>query len=191
MSDQAAGDVTTLLQRLAYGDGDAENLLYPLVLPELRRRAHRLISRERQGNPVQATELVNAVYLRIARATKNPDQIWHNRTHFYAVFARAMRRYLVDIARRRPKAEHVPIQGWEEVLSNPTPGPEHAIAIHELLDCLEKTHPDWVRIIEMKFFADFSNTEIADALNLPLRTMQRELLLARLWLFKHLRSRKC
>ena len=190
MPDQL-GDITGLLQRLADGDPDVENQLYPLLLPELRRRAHRLMRQERQGHTLQPTDLVNAVYLRVAAATKDRDQVWRNRAHFYAFFARAMRRYLIDYAKRRPKVRFVPIEDMGDILAAAIASTEQATAVNDLLDKMGQVHPDWVKIVEMKYFGAFSSEETADAMDIPLRTMEREWSDARHWLFTRLRGRKC
>jgi hypothetical protein len=122
------GDISGLLQRLADGDPNVENLLYPLVLPELKRRAHRLIARERKGHTLQPTDLLDTVFRRVAAATKDRDQVWRNRTHFYAFFSKRMRWYLIDYAkrhRRRLTAKHVP-DGEDNAIPCLSPSPEEA-----------------------------------------------------------------
>ena len=107
------GDITQLLQRWREGNRDAENELFALVLPNLRRLAHYLMKRERKGHSMQATELVDQVYFRLVAAK---DRDWRNRQHFFAIAARAMRRYLIDHARARPDGEFVALEGMKEFL---------------------------------------------------------------------------
>src|SRR2546422_6721852 len=95
-------DITDLLQRWRDGDRDAENDLFALVLPNLRRLAHYFMKGERKGHTLQATELVNQVYFKLVAAK---DRDWRSRKHFFAIAARAMRRYLIDYARGRPRNE--------------------------------------------------------------------------------------
>jgi RNA polymerase sigma factor (TIGR02999 family) len=188
------GDISGLLQRLADGDPDVEDQLYRLVLPELKRRAHRLIARERKGHPLQPTDLLITVFRRVAAATRDGDQVWRNRTHFYAFFSKRMRWYLIDYVRRHRKrlnAKHVPVEGQDNVIGSPVPSPEQAILVHELLFQMAQVHKDWVSIVEMKFFADFKDHEIAEALGIPLRSMQRKWEEARKWLFLRIRGRNC
>ena len=112
MPDQTA-DITGLLHKWRDGSREAENELFALVLPNLRRLAHHLVRGERQGHTLQATELVDQVYIRMISAK---DRDWQNRQHFYAIAARAMRRYLIDHARGRPEAELVALEGIENML---------------------------------------------------------------------------
>src|SRR5579863_9435263 len=112
MSEQT-GDITLLLHKWREGSREAENELFALVFPDLRRLAHYLMRRERKDHTLQATELVDQVYLRLV-AAKNQD--WQNRRHFFAIAARAMRRYLIDHARGRPDAEFVALEGLENLL---------------------------------------------------------------------------
>src|SRR5262245_29157988 len=106
-------DITELLQRWRDGSRDAENDLFALVLPNLRRLAHYLMKGERKGHTMQATELVNQVYIKLVAAK---DRDWRSRKHFFAIAARAMRRYLIDHARGRPRNEFVVLSGLEDML---------------------------------------------------------------------------
>src|SRR5215510_9721875 len=106
-------EITQLLHKWSEGDPTAERQLFSVVFPDLRRLAHHLMQGERKGHTLQATELVNQVYFRLV-AAKNRD--WQNRRHFFAIAARAMRRYLIDYARGRPNAEFVSLEGIENLL---------------------------------------------------------------------------
>ena len=97
--DKPMGDITHLLHQWRAGSREAENQLFTLVFPNLRRLAHYLMQRERKDHSLQATELVDELYFRLV-AAKERD--WQNRKHFFAIAARAMRRYLIDHARGRP-----------------------------------------------------------------------------------------
>src|SRR5271165_880856 len=107
------GDVTLLLQKWREGSREAENELFTLVAPNLRRLAHYMMKAERKGHTLQATELVDEIYLRLVGAK---DQDWRNRAHFFAIAARAMRRYLVDYARGRPHVEIIALEGIKDFL---------------------------------------------------------------------------
>src|ERR1700680_5212867 len=107
------GDITQLLHAWRAGDREAENQLFALVLPNMRRLAHYLMKRERKGHTLQPTELVDQIYFRLVAAK---DRDWQNRKHFFAIAARAMRRYLIDHARGRPSAEFVALGGFEDIL---------------------------------------------------------------------------
>src|SRR5689334_3694584 len=110
---ERSGDITELLQKWREGSREAENELFALVLPNLRRLAHYLMSRERKGHTLQPTELVDQIYLRLVAAK---DRDWRNRQHFFAIAARAMRRYLIDYARGRPDAEFISLDGIDNIL---------------------------------------------------------------------------
>src|SRR5580693_5897766 len=138
--DEPMGDITLLLQEWRAGSRDAENQLFALVLPSLRLLAHYLMQRERKDHSLQATELVDQIYFRMVTAK---DRDWQNRKHFFAIAARAMRRYLIDHARGRPAAEFVALEGFEEVLPADSSKIELAIAVDGLLDELSVTKPEW------------------------------------------------
>src|ERR1700758_950276 len=106
---EKTGDITSLLHKWREGSHSAENELFAMVLPNLRRLAHHLMKGERKGHSLQATELVDQIYLRLVQAK---DQDWRSRRHFFAFVARSMRRHLIDYARKRPDAEFV---GLEEL----------------------------------------------------------------------------
>src|SRR5262245_15728796 len=119
-------DVTQLLQRWRGGDRDAENQLFVLVLPNLRRLARYLLKGERKDHSLQCTELINQVYLRLVKAK---DRDWQNRAHFFAIAARAMRRHLIDHARAGPKASFVALEDVKEFLPADTADLELAITV--------------------------------------------------------------
>ena len=174
------GDITLLLREWREGNREAENQLFTLVLPDLRRFAHYLMQRERKDHSMQATELVDEIYFRMV-AAKERD--WQSRKHFYAIAARAMRRYLIDHARGRPSGEFVALEGLEEILPADGRKIDLAIAVDRLLDELAKTKPEWSMLVEMKFFLGLTDEEAAEALGVKLRTMQRTWSDARRWLY--------
>jgi RNA polymerase sigma-70 factor, ECF subfamily len=175
-------DITQLLQKWRQGSREAENELFELVTPKLRRLAHYLMKGERRGHSLQATELVDEIYFRLAGA-KNVD--WRNRAHFFAIAGRAMRRYLIDHARGRPGAEIIPLEGIKNFLPTESAKIDLAITVDRLLDQLGETKPEWCEIVEVKYFLGLTDEEAADALGLKLRTMQRMWLEARQWLFEN------
>jgi RNA polymerase sigma factor (TIGR02999 family) len=175
-------DVTQLLGRWRAGDRDAENELFRLVLPNLRRLARYLLKGERKNRSLQATELVDQIYFRLVNAK---DRDWHNRAHFFAIAGRAMRRYLIDHARARPRVHFVSLDNAREVLSGRAKL-EMAITVDRLLEQLEAVNPGWCQLVEVKYFLGLTDQEAADALGMKLRTMQRMWLEARQWLFAHM-----
>jgi RNA polymerase sigma-70 factor, ECF subfamily len=182
---EQSGDITQLLQRWREGNRDAENELFSLVLPNLRRLAHYLMKRERQGHSMQATELVDQIYFRLVAAK---DRDWRNRQHFFAIAARAMRRYLIDHARAQPNGEFVALDGMREFLPADSAKVDLAITVDRLLDDLEKTKPEWCMLVEVKFFLGLTDDEAAETLGIKLRSMQRMWRDARQWLFERTES---
>jgi RNA polymerase sigma factor (TIGR02999 family) len=178
-------DITQLLHRWREGSRDAENELFALVLPKLRRLAHYLMKGERKGHSLQPTELVDQIYLKLVAAK---DRDWRNRGHFFAIAARAMRRYLIDHARGRPDAEFVALEGVKDFLPADTAEVDLAITVDRLLDQLAETNPEWCRLVEVKYFLGLTDDEAADALGIKLRTMQRMWRDARQWLFERTES---
>src|SRR5580700_3699205 len=174
------GDITELLHQWRAGNREAENQLFTLVLPNLRRLAHYLMQRERKDHSLQATELVDELYFRLI-AAKERD--WQNRKHFFAIAARAMRRYLIDHARGRPAAEFVALEGLEDFLPADRGKIDLAIAVDRLLDELSETKPEWSMLVEMKFFLGLTDEEAAEAMGVKLRTMQRTWSDARRWIY--------
>jgi RNA polymerase sigma factor (TIGR02999 family) len=182
MPDEA-GDITQLLRAWGEGSPDAENQLFELVHADLRRLAHFRMKGERKGGPMQTTELVDQIYIRLV-AAKNRD--WHSRQHFFAIAGRAMRRYLIDLARGRPDAELVGLTKLEQLVSGRSAKVDLAITVGKLLDELEETKPEWCRVVELKFFLGLNDEEAADVLGVKLRTMQRMWHDARRWLFERM-----
>jgi RNA polymerase sigma factor (TIGR02999 family) len=186
--DQTGGDVTQLLQAWSTGDRSVEERLFSLVLPNLHRLARHIMSGERPDHSLQATALMNEAYFRLV-GTRERD--WESRRHFFAVAARVMRRLLIDHARARPSGAKLSIDGLEDLLRGRDEQLERGVQISALLDDMEKKHPNWCSLVELKFFAGFTDEETAEALNLPLRTMQRQFGDARRWLYERLESRPC
>jgi RNA polymerase sigma factor (sigma-70 family) len=177
------GEITLLLQRWRSGDRQVENKLFELLMPEMHQIAERCFRRERPGNSLQPTVLVNEAFLRLA---KSKDLDWHDRGHFLAISARVMRRYLIDHARARPDIPFLPIEGLpDRFLGARTPS-ELVIEVDELLDDLGRESPSRRALVELKFFLGLTDQETADALDITLHTMQREWYRARRWLFERL-----
>jgi RNA polymerase sigma factor (TIGR02999 family) len=174
------GDISQLLQKWREGDREAENELFTLVFPHLRRLAHYLMQGERQGHTLQPTELVDQIYLRLVGAK---DRDWHSRQHFFAIAGRAMRRYLIDHARGRPDVSFVAIEEMRSFLPADTAKVDLAITVDRLLDQLAEAKPEWCRLVEVKYFLGLTDEEAAEALGMKLRSMQRMWLDARQFLF--------
>jgi RNA polymerase sigma factor (TIGR02999 family) len=180
-------DITELLRRWQTGDADAESRLFEALMPELRVIAARCFRKERPGHTLQPTALVNEAFLRLARA-KNIE--WQDRGHFFAIASTIMRRLLIDHARRHPDVQLLPLDDLpEHVLADATPL-EQVIALDALLDELGKVSPQQRQVVELKSFLGLTDEEAAEALNLKLRSLQREFFRARKWLFERLTKGK-
>jgi RNA polymerase sigma-70 factor, ECF subfamily len=179
------GDITGLLRKWRDGNREAENELFTLVVPNLRRLARYLMKGERKGHSLQPTELVDQIYFRMVAAK---DRDWQNRRHFFAIASRAMRRQLIDHARARPEAEFVALDGIKNFLPADSSRVDVAITVDRLLDQLAETKPEWCMLVEVKYFLGLTDEEAAEALGMKQRTMQRMWRDARQWLFEHMES---
>lgn len=177
-------DVTQLLHEWRNGSRDAENRLFEIVLPDLHRMAERFMRRERPDHTLQATELVDHIYLKLVAAK---DRDWQNRGHFFAIAARAMRRFLIDYARCRPDADFVPVDALREIFQDRTKV-DLAVLVDTLLDEMAKEHPEWCSVVELKFFLGLTDEESAEVMGMKLRTTQRLWQDARRWLFQKIET---
>ena len=177
------GEITQLLQKWRAGNRQAEDRLFELVLPDLRRMAHHYMHGERRDHSLQPTELVDQIYFRLVGAK---DRDWQSRGHFFAIAARAMRRYLIDYARARPDAAFEPIEGTVGRALHERSKIELAITVDSLLGELAEAHREWCSIVELKFFLGLTDEETAEVIGLSVRTMQRQWQDARRWLFEKL-----
>jgi RNA polymerase sigma-70 factor, ECF subfamily len=179
-------NVTHLLLRWRGGDQDAMRELLPLVHGELRRLARRHMARERPGHLLQATALVNEVYLRLVDARSVQ---WQDRAHFFAIAARLMRRVLVDDARahnyqkRGGGLRRVPLDQDLAAASN---APEDLVAIDGALLALAKQHERKARVVELRFFGGLSVAETAEVLSVSQETVMRDWRFAKSWLMREL-----
>jgi RNA polymerase sigma factor (TIGR02999 family) len=182
--DQAGPDaaVTVLLRAWARGDEGAGERLFPLLYAQLRRQAARYMRRERRGHTLQPSGLVNEAYLRLRGA---PGLDWQDRTHFFAIAARVMRRVLVDHARRRQAAKR---DGCLVTLDD-ADAPAAALDLLDLetaLGELAALDERQARVVELRYFGGLDVEETAGALGLSARTVKREWQTARAWLQKRL-----
>ena len=183
----ASRDVTRLLRAWSDGDETALELLVPLIEDELRRLARAYMARERKGHTLQATALVNEVFLRFPVAGRLR---WQDRAHFIAVAARLMRRVLIDHARVRGRrkrggaVERVTLD--EEAMTVREPSVD-IIAVDRALEAFAKIDLRKSQVVELRFFGGLSLEEIADVLQVSVETVKRDWRLARLWLSRALR----
>jgi RNA polymerase sigma factor (TIGR02999 family) len=167
-------EVTRILTAIDQGDPHAAEKLLPLVYDELRKLAAQKLAHEKPGQTLEATALVHEAYLRLVG-----DQHFANRRHFFAAAAQAMRRILIDSARRKRLAPRVDIEGLQLAARG---ADERLIELHDALDRLAKEEPAAARIVEARVFAGLSVEEAAAALGLSRATAYREWTFARAWL---------
>ena len=179
------GEVTELLAELRAGKKEAEDRLLELVYGELRRIARRQMRRERPGHTLQATELANEAYLRMA---SGPAAHCNDRIHFFAVAAQVMRRILVDYARARKAVKRGSGQRVEldRVMLSVESNPEEIVSLDIALAKLAQFDPRRSRVVEMRVFGGLTEEEIAEVLGVATRTVKRDWKLARAWLFGEL-----
>jgi RNA polymerase sigma factor (TIGR02999 family) len=180
-------DVTRILSQIESGDPSAAEQLLPLVYQELRKLAAARLAQEKPGQTLQATALVHEAYLRLVSADR-PQQ-FNGRGHFFAAAAEAMRRILVDQARRRKSIKRGGEWGREEftesVIANPRPL-EELLAVDENLDRLAAIDPVAANLVKLRFFVGLNMTETAAALGISVRSATDVWAYARAWLHQQL-----
>ena len=181
-------EVTQLLLAWGKGDQDALGQLVPLVEAELHKLAEAYLRRERAGHTLQPTALVNEAFVRLI---DEQGVQWQNRAHFYGITAQVMRRVLVDHARRRQKLKRggdVLRVSFAEAENVGQQDSASIIALDDALATLAGFDERKSRLVELKFFGGLSEEEIAEVMQLSVRTVQREWNLARAWLFSQLKN---
>ena len=181
MTGPVTHEVTRLLADWAKGNEQALDDLAPLVYKELRQLAASYLRKERHGHTLQPTALVHEAYLRLVDQT---SLSWQNRSHFYGVAARLMRQILVDHARRKlagKRAAGVKIS-LEDAVSFERERGQDLLALDTGLNALEKLDPRKCKAVELRYFGGLSMEEIAQALNVSIVTVRRDLRMAEAWL---------
>jgi RNA polymerase sigma factor (TIGR02999 family) len=181
-------DVTCILERAERGDPQAAEELLPLVYEELRKLAAARMAREAAGQTLQPTALVHEAWLRLVGSEQ---QTWQNRSHFFAAAAEAMRRILIDKARRKlaqrrgAGASHVDVHELE--ISTPE-GEDQLLAVHEALDRFAAKEPQKAELVKLRYFVGMKIEEAAEVLGISEATAKRWWVYARAWLFEDIRS---
>jgi RNA polymerase sigma factor (TIGR02999 family) len=183
----SVADVTRILSAIEQGDPHAAADLLPLVYDELRNLAAARVSRESPGQTLQATVLVHEAYLRLVDVEK--AQHWNSRGHFFAAAAEAMRRILVESARRKSRLkhgrEHHRVDLESDCLVSAAPSLD-LVALDEALTRLAETEPAKVELVKLRFFAGLTMPEAAAALDISLATAERYWTFAKSWLYAEL-----
>ena len=177
-------DVTRILAAIEKGDARAADELLPLVYQELRRLAAQKMSREPPGQTLQATALVHEAYIKLVGLQ---EQNWSGRTHFFTAAAEAMRRILIDNARRKQCFKHgggqqkIDLNDAEIAIEAPS---DDLIALDEALEKLAKMDKVKADLVKLRYFAGLTLEQAAGLLNLPERTAKRYWAHARAWLYR-------
>ena len=183
-------EVTSILSAIEQGDPQAAEQLLPLVYDELRRLAARKLAREKPGQTLQATALVHEAYLRLVDTER--AQCWSSRRHFFSAAAEAMRRILIDSARRKRRPKHggdrhrLDLDDAGDAIAPPV---ADLLALDEALEKLATEDKDSADLVKLRYFAGLSLAEAAEALGLPARTAGRRWAYARAWLSEEILGR--
>jgi RNA polymerase sigma factor (TIGR02999 family) len=186
MTEAQTHGLTQLLIDWSNGDQSAFDKLMPLIDEELRRLAHRYMSRERAGHTLQTTALVNEAFVRLVNR-KNVN--WQNRAHFFGLAAQLMRTILVDHARSHACAKRgggaFKLELDDALVVSQKKAVE-VIALNDALNELVRLDPQQSRIVELRFFGGLTVEETAEVLHLSLATIKREWSTAKAWLYHEL-----
>ena len=180
-------DVTQLLRAWSEGDSEALATLTPLVYEELHRRAHWHMARERPGQTLQTTALVNEAYVRLIDLR---DVSWRDRAHFFALASRMIRRVLIDAARARISAKRgggAPEAPFDELLMVSREPPADILALDDALNALTTLDQRKAQVVELRFFGGLTVEETADVLHVSCETVKRDWKLAKAWLRRELK----
>jgi RNA polymerase sigma factor (TIGR02999 family) len=185
-------DVTRLLNLIGAGDPHAADELLPLLYDELRQLAAQRLAREAPGQTLQATALVHEAYLRLVGggdASAAHEQDWNSRGHFFAAAAEAMRRILIEQARRKGRLRHGGQRrrmDLDEACPVLEPPDDDLLALDEALTRLAARDPVKAELVKLRFFAGLTMPEVAAALGISLATAERYWVFARTWLYAEL-----
>jgi len=187
-AENPSGDVTALLARARNGDAGALDDVLAAVYDELRHIARKQLREEREDHTLRTTELVHEAY---AKLVDHDAVDWQDRRHFFAVAARAMRQVLVDHARRKTREKRgsdAPVLSFDTLSPSQVPAdsPEELLIVDNALDRLAEKDERMARVVECRFFGDFTLDEIADVLDVSRSTVVWDWRTARAWLNREL-----
>ena len=181
-------DLTLMLSAVERGEKQSSEDLLPVIYEELRRLAAARMAREATGHTLQPTALVHEAWLRLVR---EGDRNWRNRAYFFAAAAEAMRRILVEHARRKARLKHGGgLQRFNVADLNPaqsTPD-EKILLLNDALEQLELEHPERARVVVLKYFSGLTNKEVAETLGMGERTVDRHWVCAKVWLVRKIEN---
>jgi RNA polymerase sigma factor (TIGR02999 family) len=182
-------DLTRILSAIESGDPDAAEQLLPLVYDELRKLAARKLAHEKPGQTLQATALVHEAYLRLVGS--EPSRPWDGRGHFFAAAAEAMRRILVENARRKASIKHGggrERRMLDEAQLSTDEDAADLLALDSALSRLAETDPVAVRLVQLRYFAGLTTEQAAEALGMSVRSAYQTWSYARSWLHRAVRG---
>jgi RNA polymerase sigma factor (TIGR02999 family) len=189
----APDQIREVIEAAGAGDPQATEQLLLLLYDELRRLAAAKMARETPGQTLQPTALVHEAWLRL---TGGQAQRWQNRAHFFGAAAEAMRRILVDIARRKQQVRHggglqrVDMEDIQLTLpGSSAEDQDKFLMVHEALDRLASTYPVKAEVVKLRFFVGLTNAEVAELRKVSERTVERDWSFAQAWLFAEIRGR--
>lgn len=189
-------DVTAILARISLGEPHAADQLLPLVYEELRRLAAAKMKHEKSDHTLQATALVHEAYARlIGNKAGDADKEWDNRGHFFSAAAEAMRRILVEQARRKQRVRHgggrarMDLEDGATIAHSLDPAEaDRILAVHEALSLLELESLRKAQLVKLRFFAGMTAEEAATALGVSLSTVNKDWAMAKVWLYRKLKE---
>jgi RNA polymerase sigma factor (TIGR02999 family) len=188
LASSPLGEITLLLHAVGRGDTRASEELLPLVYQDLRRQAALQMARESAGQTLQPTALLHEAWLRVAGTG---ERQWQNRAHFFGAAAEAMRRILIENARRKSRLKRggdlVRVDASQIELAATTPD-EKILLINDALERLQAQDPEKAQVVVLKFFGGRTNQEVAESLAVTERTVERHWAYAKAWLFQHIRA---
>lgn len=182
-------DITQILEKIEQGDSAASEQLLPIVYDELRKLASARMARESADHTLQATALVHEAYMRLVAADR--DQGWDSRGHFFAAAAEAMRRILVESARRKGRVRHggefaqIELQDWIPAVDS---DPDELLDLDAALEKFQEIDAQTTELVKLRLFAGLTNDEAAAALKIPPSTAKKHWLYARSWLHREMGS---
>jgi RNA polymerase sigma factor (TIGR02999 family) len=187
--DRGMSEVTQLLGAIEGGDPNASDRLLPLVYEELRKLAAARMAQERPGQTLQATALVHEAWLRLTGAEE--QKVWNSRGHFFGAAAEAMRRIMVERARRKDRIRHggelqrVDLEHFTIAAEDSS---EAVLAVHDALEKLALESPQKAEIVKLRYFIGLGASEIAAALGVSVPTVERHWAYARSWLYAEIKG---
>jgi len=181
-------EAMAMLDAIGKGDASTPAAFLDIVYEELRRLAASKMAREAPGQTLQATALVHEAWLRLMG---DENRRFEDRTHFFAAAAEAMRRILIERARRRHAVRHggelERVNVEEDKLASPKDD-EQLLALNDALEKLERKHPAQAQVVKLRYFAGMSNEEIAELMGVSLSTVKNYWVFSKAWLFREIKS---